>query len=239
MLRESLRPKTRRWLSVLAAAGQTVILSACGGDGAPTGPSGLVVGSGVVVTAERAISGVSEVSLKVAGRLIIEQTGIESLTITGDDNLVPLLRSEVISGRLVLALPDDIGGVAVTREIAYRLTVRTLDEIDASGVIPVAVDVTGLDAPLLSVKLGGPSTMTVAGRVDVQDISIDGPADYDGGTLQSRDARVEADGPSRVTLRVSERLSGTIAPPAVVRYCGDPTVDVTGNGALQPLGADC
>ncbi len=233
-------PAARR-LSALALLTQALILGACDGDGptGPNGPSGLVVGSGVVVTVDRAVSGFSAVSLNLVSRLIIEQTGVESLTITGDDNLVALLQSDVIGGRLVLKRRDDIGGFATTAEIVFRLTVRTLDEIDASGGIPVAVEVTGLDTPFLAVRLGGPSTMTLAGRVDVQDISIGGPASYDGSALPRREARIDADGPSRATLRVSERLHGTITPPALVQYCGDPTVDVTGNGSAQPLGSDC
>ncbi len=104
---------------------------------------------------------------------------------------------------------------------------------------PVVVEATGLDTSFLSVILDGPSSMTVAGRVDVQAISIGGPATYDAGALPSREAIMDADGPSHVTLRVSERLSGTITLPALVEYCGDPAVAVTGSGFPRSLGGEC
>ncbi len=193
---------------------------------------------------DRAVSGLSEVSLHLVSRLIIEQTGVESLTITGDDNLVALLESDVIGGRLVLKRRDDIGGFATTHGIVFRLTVRTLHEIDTTGGIfnfsgPVVVNATSLDTSFLKVILDGPSSMTVAGRVDVQDLSIRGPSSYDAGALPSREAIVDADGPSRATLRVSERLRGTRTPSATVAYCGDPTVAVTGGGFPRSLGGDC
>ena len=101
------------------------------------------------------------------------------------------------------------------------------------------VEATGLDSSFLSVILDGPSSMTVAGRVDVQAISIGGFAGYDAGALPSREAIIDAEGFSRVTLRVSERLSGTITQRASVQYCGDPTVAVTGGGLPRSLGANC
>ena len=242
-------PAARRF-SALALLTQALILGACDGSVGPTGPNGptppqgIVVGSGVVVTVDRAVSGFSSVQLNLVSRLIIEQTGVESLTITGDDNLVALLESDVVGGRLVLKRRDDIGGWATNHEIVLRLTVRTLDEIDTTGGIfnfsgPVEVVATGIDSSFLKVILGGPSTMTVAGRVDVHAITIGGPASYNSVALQSREAVVDADGPSRVTLRVSERLSGTITNPALVEYCGDPTVAVTGSGFPRSLGGDC
>ena len=91
-----------------------------------------------------------------------------------------LLQSDVIGGRLVLKRRDDIGGFATTHEIVFRLTVRTLDEIDTTGGMsfsgPVVVEATGINSSFLKVVLGGPSTMTVAGRVDVHAITIGGPA---------------------------------------------------------------
>ncbi len=235
-----------RGFSALALLAQALILGACDGsvgDNGPTGPSGLVVGSGVVVTVDRAVSGFSKVSLNLVGsRLIIEQTGVESLTITGDDNLVALLQSDVIGDRLVLKRPDDIGGFATTQKIVFRLTVRTLDEIDATDgnfLGPVEVEATGIDSSFLKVILAGPSTMTVARRVDVHAITIGGFARYDAGALPSREAIIDAGGPSHVTLRVSERLSGTINLLASVEYCGNPTVAVTGSGFPRSLGGDC
>ena len=238
-------PAARR-LSALALLTQALILGACDGvGGGPTGPndpSGPVVGSGVIVTVDRAVSGFSEVSVNLDSRLIIEQTGVESLTITGDDNLVALLESDVIGGRLVLKRRDDIGGFATTQKIVFRLTVRTLDEIDLTGgnfLGPVVVEATGIDSSFLKVTLDGPSRMTVAGRVEVQAISIGGFARYDAGALPSREAIIDAGGPSHVTLRVSERLSGTINLLASVEYCGDPVVAVTGSGFPRSLGGEC
>ena len=225
-----------------ALLGAVLLLSGCGGADSPTGPSGpsgLVVGSGVRVTQERAVGSFSEVVFGVVGRLIIEQTGRDSLAITADDNLLPLLRSDVIGGRLVLDVRDDVGGIAAIGEVTFRLTVRDLAEIDASGAVPVFVEVIAIDAAALTVRLGGPSSTTVAGRVDQQVLSIGGPASYDATALQSRQTAVDANGPSRTFVRVSDRLSGTVAPSAVVEYCGNPTVDVTGNGALRPSAGGC
>src|SRR5687767_96183 len=61
-----------------------------------------VNGSGKITTEPRTVSGFSTISLSGSGRLIVEQTGTESLTVTTDDNLLPYIKTEVRANRLEL-----------------------------------------------------------------------------------------------------------------------------------------
>src|SRR5687767_1144824 len=73
--------------SIAVCMGVLFILSGCGLK--------TVDGSGNVVVEQREVSGFSAVSMSGFGELIIQQTGKESLSITADDNLLPLLTSKV------------------------------------------------------------------------------------------------------------------------------------------------
>ena len=172
------------------------------GDLDDPGGSGPVVGSGNFVTESRSVSGFSGVSIEGGAQLLIEQTGVESLVITAEDNILPLLRSDVTGGLLVLGPPRDIA--LATGGIVYELTVRDLNEVSISGAI--TVETTRIDTPRLDVTLFGPSTMTTAGTADEQRINISGPSRYEAGELQSREVWITASGPSNTTVRVSERL---------------------------------
>src|SRR3954452_19692731 len=68
------------------------MLSACGS----------VQGSGNLRTETRSVSGFTAVDLSEQGHLVIEQNGTEGLTITAEDNILPLLTSNVSGDRLVL-----------------------------------------------------------------------------------------------------------------------------------------
>ena len=83
-----------------------------------------ISGSGHVVDEPRSVSGFSAVSLSGSGRLLIEQGETESLTITADDNLLPLIKSEVSGGRLELGSKDSMTNLRPSTEIVYKLTVK-------------------------------------------------------------------------------------------------------------------
>ncbi len=97
---------THGWLKVLLLASVVCLGSACGDNSTLTSPSASnndrVVGSGTVVTASRSVSDFHGVSVSGVGQLVLENAGTESLTITADDNILPLLESEVRNGVLML-----------------------------------------------------------------------------------------------------------------------------------------
>jgi hypothetical protein len=69
---------------------------------APTAPRDSIWGSGHLVTESRQVSGFDSVLLSGAGELILDQTGVESLTITAEDNIIGELTSDVVGGQLIL-----------------------------------------------------------------------------------------------------------------------------------------
>lgn len=89
-------------------------------------------GSGVAKTESRPVSNFNAVVLSTSGSLVIEQTGVESLTITADDNILPLLRSEVIGGQLRLDTQPGSSFSSITN-IRYTLTVKDLKAVTVNG----------------------------------------------------------------------------------------------------------
>jgi len=77
-------------------------------------------GSGTMATETRDVSGFDEIDLGGSGRVLIAVTGTESLTIEAEDNILPLLTTEVRNGRLELGAKQSI---SPTREIVYTITV--------------------------------------------------------------------------------------------------------------------
>lgn len=184
-----------------------------------------VNGSGNVVTESRALGPFHRVSFSGIGHLVLEQTGSSSLTITAEDNIQPLLVSEVVDGWLTLGVAPNTNLGRVQR-IEFRLTVPALDELSVSGV--VSVDATSIDTDRLDVVVTGVTTVTIAGRADEQNITVGGVSTYDAAALESRTVTVDATGVSRVVVRVSEALTARVRTPSSVTYIGTPTVHVDG-----------
>ena len=122
--------KTIKVLTVPVVA--VALAAGCGSYSQATHPTTTILGSGLLVREAWPVGGFAAVAVSGAGHLVIERTGHESLEITAGENILPLLRAEVRGGRLILG-PRPGTEMSPTREILYRLTVRELSDIEASG----------------------------------------------------------------------------------------------------------
>ena len=194
------------------------------------GGSFAVTGSGRVKVEQRAVRGFDRVSIGGTGELFLEQAGEESLTIEAEDNLLPLLTSDVQGGRLSLGVRPNTT-ISATRPIVYRLKVRSLKELRASGAVKVSA--TGIDQPELNVNLSGSVSSTFAGRASSQDISLSGTGRFDGRSLEGREASVEISGTGEAIVNAAEALNVRGSGTARVRFLGNPRVEQQVSGLAR------
>lgn len=216
----------------LAFAGRAVERRRCPAlveafEGGPV-PDEDVVGSGRVVTESRTVRDFDEVSARDSGRLLVRRTGSESLTITAEDNILPLLESRVRGGRLTLGIRST-GDIRTTQGIVYELTAKDLDEISLDG--SVRAEAGGIAAAAWTAVLDGSSRLTAEGRAEAQEVRLSGSTVYLAEGLRSVSATVSLTGSSRAVVRVSDRLEGTVVGSARLEYYGNPTVSVTVTGS--------
>lgn len=211
----------RRWL----LAGCSVFMSACMFIG--------IAGSGKIVTEPRTVSGFSAVSLSGSGRVVVEQTGTESLTVTTDDNLLPYIRTEVHGNTLELGTKDPMTNLNPTEDIVFKLTVKKLDDVRISG--SGQADLKGLTENQLQVRISGSGDMTGQGAVDDLDLRISGSGSYTGQALKSRHATVGVSGSGSVVVNASDTLHASVSGSGSVEYVGDPQVtqNVSGSGSVH------
>ncbi|MEM7357308.1 MAG: DUF2807 domain-containing protein, partial [Acidobacteriota bacterium] len=170
---------SHRWHRRMAGAGilaVALLLTACDGPRIRVTAPDATIGSGRVTSESRTVTGWSGVTLDGVGRLVIDQTGSESLIITAEDNILPLLRSEVAGGFLELGF-DVSGSVSATRQILFEATARRLDGLRIRGA--AEIDAAGIDSSFFTVDLSGAGNIRARGRVDQQEISISGAGRYD------------------------------------------------------------
>lgn len=196
-------------------------------DGTPT-----IHGSGVLASESRSVHDFNAVAISGIGRLVIDQTGSETLTLTAEDNLLPLMEVEVKDGVLYLGWCDN-SNISPTKDITLHLTVDHLSEIMASGV--TEVEVLSLEEDYLYVGLSGVTTMSGSGLFDVLEIAISGASLYRGQDLASREVIISVSGAANAVVNASEYLGGSVSGVASLRYLGNPRVSVSVSG-LATLG---
>jgi hypothetical protein len=213
---------------------------------------GHVVGSGNVTSEPRDVGNFDEVTLSGVGQLHITQTGSESLTIEAEDNILPLLTSEVIGRRLKLSTEPG-SHFSPKKPIRYILTVKDLTAIRISGAgnaeIPSLgtpslhleisgagnMTVTGLAAERVEVTLSGAGSLTCAGEALNEEVHISGAGSYHGEDLASVTARVGISGTGSAYVRASEQLDARVSGVGSIVYSGNPVVrkSVSGVGRIS------
>jgi hypothetical protein len=191
----------------------------------------IATGSGTNATENRPVSGFSNVELSGSGELIIEQTGTESLTIEADDNLLPLLTSEVSGDTLHLGVRPNTS-LRPRTPIIYRLTVSQLAGLELSG--SSAVTASKIQADRLRVEISGSGRITVTGDVVDQELEISGSGGYRADQLLSRTLRARISGSGNADVNVTESLDVDISGSGSLTYQGDPRVSqqISGSGEL-------
>ncbi len=150
-------------------------------------------GSGQLATTQREVTGFTKVELTGQGDVIIEQTGSDSLTISAEDNLLPLLTSDISGDTLVLGTKPNTT-IETTKPITYSVTVKDLNGLAVSG--SGTISAPKLATTALSTEISGSGTITVKGAANDQDLEISGSGRYQAEELTSK--TVKAPSPEAV-----------------------------------------
>jgi hypothetical protein len=208
----------RPWRSISAAAACALVLAAC------------TVGSGEVISESRPVTDFREVVLAGSGDVEIGVTGAESLRVEAEENILPLLTTEVVSGRLELGSSEPF---TTSEGVSYVITAQTITGVIVAG--SGTVTVTGIDSDVFRAVISGSGTIDVSGSCGVLDVTVAGSGDFDGAGLACATGTVSVPGSADVVVDVSDELDVTVAGSGDVNYIGDPVVRsrITGSGSVS------
>ena len=193
-------------------------------------------GSGAVKEETRAVAGFTRLVLALPATVTLSQGATESLAISADDNLLPLMRTRVENGELVIDA-DKSRGFSTRQAIKIRLTVKKLDGILING----AGDVFGdqITSDKLDISITGSGDVKIKSiRADQVKIGIDGSGDVTLDALEGKSVEASINGSGDVRLpsvqasmvKISVRGSGDVLAAGNVDTV---RVDVVGSGDVR------
>jgi len=191
-----------------------------------------ISGSGRVTTETRNVSGFSAISMGGSGRVVVEQTGTESLTVTADDNLLPYIKTEVHGNELSLGVKD-FTNISPSTDITYKVTVKNLDGLSISG--SGMADAQKIQTKRLKIEISGSGKAKAVGSADDLELSISGSGDYEGDRLQTKRADISISGSGSATVAASDKLDANVSGSGSVTYTGEPRVtqQISGSGSVR------
>jgi Putative auto-transporter adhesin, head GIN domain len=186
-----------------------------------------VKGSGIVKTESRSVTGFSSIDFKSEGKVMVQQTGKESLTINAEDNLLPLLETRVADHILYLGTVNDVD-INPTKPIEFIMEVKSLENFNMTGV--GSIEAKGIQGKKLTIDLTGVGNMAIEGSADSLDLRLNGIGSYRGDRFKTKQATVHSDGVGSAVINVSDQLDASVSGVGSVEYIGSPKVQKSGQG---------
>lgn len=192
---------------------------------------GSVKGSRNVTTENRDLSGFNSVDVGGVFQVDITAQKDFAVDIEADDNLIPLITTEVDGGVLKIGTQRRISPSSPVRVHIFAPNIENLEVSGAAN-----VDLNGIDNSDLSVDSSGASKIKIAGETTKLTVDVSGATRVDAEDLTAADAAVDASGASRVSVNVSGSLRTDASGASKIVYSGDPSsVEKKTSGASSVL----
>ena len=237
----------RATIGLVAAA--ILAISGCGIPVSGAGPA--IKGSGVTKEESRDVPAFTGVDVSANFEATVDIGPKASVTLSVDDNLLPLVKTDVKDGRLVVGY---VGGQTIRTTKPQKVTIVTpsLDFVRARGASKVtatageastfkaetegasSIQVGGLVAESVEVKAEGASRITLTGKGKRLTLDVMGAskATMTGASFES--AKVDVGGASRGELNVTGSIDGEVSGASSLSVRGNPTTrDVKTSGASK------
>ena len=152
-----------------------------------------------------------------------------------DENLLGLIRTEVIDGQLVIA---PVQSIRPSEGLKIRLSSEHLRQVEMAGACQITL--TDLNEPALDIQGAGSSKVNCTGTVDALQLEFAGSSRCEAGQLSTRTTDIRIAGSGKAEVRVSDKLNVKVAGSGKVRYHGSPEVkqSISGSGKIEKISAD-
>jgi hypothetical protein len=184
-----------------------------------------VAGSGVRKTEKRDLKPFTSISTDGAFDIEVVCQQPQSLEIQGDDNLLPMVSTEVSNGVLRI---NNVGSYSTREPMKIKIAVANIDGLTANGA--GTIEVSRIKNNKFEIDSNGAPTITVSGETKELTIDANGAGKVDAHKLRASRAEVESKGVAKVEVFASDVLNVTVSGPSQVIYDGDPEVNQTVNG---------
>jgi hypothetical protein len=206
----------------------TFILSSCG----YVGHSGKgVSGSGSRQTETRNLDSFDAVEISGAYTVKIASGGKHNLQIEADDNLLPLIKTEVLDGRLVISSKE---GFNTRKSPVVTISMPDVKRIEASGASNF--EISGVKNVSLELNLSGASSMDLAGETGTLKIDMAGAGSIDAKNLHAKNVNLNTSGAGSASVYATDALNVAISGVGSVDYYGQPKSvkkNISGFGSLN------
>jgi len=191
-----------------------------------------IAGSGVRKTEKRELKSFNAIDTTGAYEIDATCQKPASFEIEADDNILPLIKTEVRDGILFVSTDQTYHS---SKPTILRITLSDLNSVASHGAgeIKIADD----RSNDLKIESTGAASVVASGAAKSVTISSSGAGKIDTSNLHAEKARVDVNGASSIDVYASEQLDVSVSGVGNVSYSGNPKVvnkHVSGIGSVSP-----
>lgn len=215
----------KRKIVVLLLVACGLVLSGCKFDRG-------IAGSGVRKTEKRDLKSFNAIDTTGAYEIDVTCQKPASFEIEADDNILPLIKTEVRDGILFVSNDQPYHS---SKPTILRITLPDLNSVSSHGAGEIKIaDARSND---LKIESTGAASVVASGTARSVTISSSGAGKIDTSNLHAEKARVDVNGASSIDVYASEQLDVSVSGVGNVSYGGNPKVvnkHVSGIGSVSP-----
>jgi len=190
-----------------------------------------VPGSGHAATETRAVGEFSRVELSGAADVETSIGPVQSVEVTLDDNLLPLIETKVDSGTLRI---NSTKNYNTSLGLKVKIVAPSFEGFTVSGA--ANLHAVGLAGKTFSLNISGAGNADLQGSVDALEVHVSGAAKIRTFGLTAKQVKIDLSGAGNAQVTATESLDATVSGAGYVQYRGHPTKvtqNVSGAGSVE------
>ena len=202
----------------------------CANQAYASGYNDCIKGSGKSKTENRNISNFDSIEIDGAFDLVVDCQKKKSLKITGDDNLLKHIITQVKGNRLHIY---SNASICSKIQLVVKISIENLKMINSSGATDI--DLSNLDNNNFLLEMSGSGDITLAGKTGNFKTVLSGSSELRAKNLKANKVKIEINGASDAYVYASQKLDVEISGAGTLYYSGNPaeiTKDIAGVGEL-------
>ena len=184
-------------------------------------------GSGTMKLEKRSVPAFAAVDVSGAYEVEIVVQQEQTLEVEGDDNLLPLIKTEVKNGVLNI---NNEKGFSTKHRLRVRISVPSLDAVSTSGASNIVAS--NVKSDDFKIDASGAGKMQISGETKTLEVDISGAGEIDAKDLRAQKVSINSSGAAQADVYASEELNADVSGAGNVNYYGNPkTVNEDRSGA--------
>jgi len=178
-----------------------------------------VKGSGITKTEKRSLAPFDSLEVSCHGSIQARTQAREGLEISGDDNIVPLITTEVKNGILYIRSSKEYNS---RDELVITVSAPDLKKFVFSGA--GKANLSNVKNDRVEITLSGAGSLTASGETKEADIRLSGAGSLDAKNLHAVNAKVNSTGVGSVEVYATGQLDAKSSGIGEINYYGSPKI---------------